>query len=125
MKGEKMNIRKLGQRIVATVMTAAVVFGCSACNVNDFLGGLFTDSSTWEDSTGGPFLVGSYPQEFEYRGRRYRYIVQDVGTQPEEVEREEVGELLGYLIREEDVEDFIAENLGVDYVISAGIYDYE
>lgn len=64
------------------------------------------------------FYVGAYPQEFVYQNRRYCNL--DTGS----VSSAEVGELIGYIIREEDVSAFTNEYPGVDYVIDAGIYDY-
>ena len=69
------------------------------------------------------FYTASYPQDFEYNGRHYR-LVQGVGLKTT-VTQEELGELLGYIIREEDVSAFTQEYLNVDYVIDNGIYDYE
>ena len=46
------------------------------------------------------FYTASYPQDFEYNGRHY-HLVQGVGLKTT-VTQEELGELLGYIIREED-----------------------
>ena len=70
-----------------------------------------------DDSEEG-FFVGAYPQEFTYQNRRY------CNLQSDGVMDSEIGELLGYIIREEDVSAFTNEYPGVDYVIDAGIYDY-
>ena len=69
------------------------------------------------------FYTASYPQDFEYNGRHYR-LVQGVGLKTT-VTQEELGELLGYIIREEYVSAFTQEYPNVDYVIDNGIYDYE
>ena len=69
------------------------------------------------------FYAAAYPQDFEYNGRHYR-LVQGVGVK-KTVTQEELGELLGYIIREEDVLAFTQEYPNVDYVIDNGIYDYD
>ena len=69
------------------------------------------------------FYAAAYPQDFEYNGRHYR-LVQGVGLKTT-VTQEELGELLGYIIREEDVSAFTQEYPNVDYVIDNSIYDYE
>ena len=69
------------------------------------------------------FYAAAYPQEFEYNGRWY-YIVQGDGAKTS-ITKEELGELLGYIIREEDVSTFIKEYPNVDYVVDNGIYEYE
>ena len=82
---------------------------------------LFNDSPA--NGSNDIFYVSSYPQDFEYNGRHYR-LVQGVGLKTT-VTQEELGELLGYIIREEDVSVFTQEYPNVDYVIDNGIYDYE
>ena len=69
------------------------------------------------------FYAAAYPQEFEYNGRWY-YIVQGDGAKTS-VTKEELGELLGYIIREEDIPSFTQEYPNVDYVVDNGIYEYE
>ena len=66
--------------------------------------------------------VSSYPQDFEYNGKHY-HLVQGDGLKTTATQ-EELGELLGYIIREEDVSAFTQEYPSVDYVIDNGIYDY-
>ena len=66
--------------------------------------------------------VSSYPQDFEYNGKHY-HLVQGYGLKTTATQ-EELGELLGYIIREEDVSAFTQEYPSVDYVIDNGIYDY-
>ena len=82
---------------------------------------LFNDSPA--NGSNDIFYVSSYPQDFEYNGRHYR-LVQGVGLKTT-VTQEELGELLGYIIREEDVSAFTQEYPNVDYVIDNRIYDYE
>ena len=67
------------------------------------------------------FYAAAYPQEFEYNGRWY-YIVQGDGAKTS-VTKEELGELLGYIIREEDIPSFTQEYPNVDYVVDNGIYE--
>ena len=50
--------------------------------------------------------------------------MQGVGVK-KTVTQEELGELLGYIIREEDVLAFTQEYPNVDYVIDNYIYNYE
>ena len=69
------------------------------------------------------FYAAAYPQDFGYNGRHY-HLVQGVGLKTT-VTQEELGELLGYIIREEDVSAFTQEYPSVDYVIDNGIYDYD
>ena len=78
-----------------------------------------------EDNSGNNdiFYAAAYPQEFEYNGRWY-YIVQGDGVKTS-VTKEELGELLGYIIREEDIRSFTQEYPNVDYVVDNGIYEYE
>ena len=81
-----------------------------------------SSSASMEESSsnGGDegFFVGAYPQEFTYQNRRYCNLHSGSAADSE------IGELLGYIIREEDVSAFTNEYPGVDYVIDAGIYDY-
>jgi len=81
---------------------------------------LFNDSPA--NGSNDIFYVSSYPQDFEYNGRHYRFV-QGVGLKTT-VTQEELGELLGYIIREEDVSAFTQEYPNVDYVINNYIYDY-
>ena len=84
---------------------------------------IFDDYSTNDSNDSNDiFYAACYPQDFEYNGRHYR-SVQGVGLKTT-VTQEELGELLGYIIREEDVSAFIQEYPNVDYVIDNGIYDY-
>ena len=78
-----------------------------------------------EDNSGNNdiFYAASYPQEFEYNGRWY-FIVQGDGAKTS-VTKEELGELLGYIILEEDISSFTKEYPNVDYVVDNGIYEYE
>ena len=87
--------------------------------INKNLDELINDSNDSNDI----FYAAAYPQDFEYNGRHYR-VVQGVGLKTT-VTQEELGELLGYIIREEDVSAFTKEYPNVDYVIDNGIYDYE
>ena len=80
-------------------------------------------TTTDQDSSNDIFYAASYPEDFEYNGRHYR-IVQGGGLKTTATQ-EELGVLLGYIIREEDISAFIGEYPGVDYVIDNGIYDYE
>ena len=66
--------------------------------------------------------VSSYPQDFEYNGKRY-HLMQGDGLKTTATQKE-VGGLLGYIIREEDISAFTREYLNVDYVIDNSIYDY-
>lgn len=68
------------------------------------------------------FFAAAYPSEFIYQDRYY-YAVQGVGVE-DTVALDNVGDLLGYIIREEDVEAFTQEYPNVDYVVSAGVYEY-
>ncbi len=80
-------------------------------------------TTTDQDGFNDIFYAAAYPEDFEYNGRHYR-IVQGDGLKTT-VTQEELGELLGYIIREEDVPAFTQEHSGVDYVIDNGIYDYD
>lgn len=66
-----------------------------------------------------PFEVIAVPQDIEYKGRHYHMLWPEV-----KVKKEEVGDLLGYIIREEDVSAFINEYPNLDYVICSSVYDY-
>ena len=66
--------------------------------------------------------VSSYPQDFEYNGKHY-HLVQGDGLKTTATQKE-VGGLLGYIIREEDISAFTQEYPNVDYVINNSIYDY-
>ena len=66
--------------------------------------------------------VSSYPQDFEYNGKHY-HLVQGDGLKTTATQKE-VGGLLGYIIREEDISAFTQEYPNVDYVIDNSIYDY-
>ena len=78
-----------------------------------------------EDEPGNNDILyaAAYPEDFEFNGKHY-HIVQGDGLK-KTATQEELGELLGYIIREEDVPAFTGEYRGVDYVIDNGIYDYE
>ena len=80
-------------------------------------------TTTDQDSSNDIFYAAAYPQDFEYSGRHYR-IVQG-GESKTTATREELGDLLGYIIQEEDICAFTEEYPGIDYVIDNGIYDYE
>ena len=69
------------------------------------------------------FYTAAYPEKFKYNDRRYSQVGGD-GLKTTAA-KEELGELLGYIIREEDVSKFTEESPNVDYVIDNGIYDYE
>ena len=69
------------------------------------------------------FYAAAYPEDFEYNGRHYRLVQGNEWNTP--ATQEELGELLGYIIREEDISAFTKEYPGADYVIDNGIYDYE
>lgn len=66
--------------------------------------------------------VSSYPQDFEYNGKHY-HLVQGDGLKTTATQKE-IGGLLGYIIREEDISAFTQEYPNVDYVINNSIYDY-
>ena len=90
-----------------------------------YIAGVFSvlDEDKNEDGSNDIFYASAYPQEFEYNGRHYRKAQGD-GLKTTATQ-EELGELLGYIIREEDAPVFAGEYPGVDYVIDNGIYDYE
>lgn len=66
--------------------------------------------------------ISAYPQDFEYNGKHY-HLVQGDGLKTTATQKE-VGGLLGYIIREEDISSFSQEYPNVDYVIDNSIYDY-
>lgn len=68
------------------------------------------------------FYSACYPSEITYQGKYY-YTVQGAGVE-DNVPSENVGDLLGYIIREEDVDAFTQEYPNVDYIIDPSIYDY-
>ena len=68
------------------------------------------------------FYAAAYPQEFEYNGRLY-HVVQGDGANTR-VTKEELADLLGYIIREEDIPSFTQEYPNIDYVVDDGIYEY-
>ena len=80
-------------------------------------------TTTDQDSSNDIFYAAAYPEDFEYNGRCYRKVQGD-GLKTTATQ-EELGELLGYIIREDDVSAFTGEYPSVDYVIDNGIYDYE
>ena len=67
--------------------------------------------------------VAAYPQDFKYSGRHYRIVTED--ELKTTATKEELGELLGYIIQEKDVSAFTYEHPSIDYIIDNGIYDYE
>lgn len=69
-----------------------------------------------------PFFVAAIPQDIEYNGRHYR-MLQGVGIKTT-ITKDEVGELLGYIIGDDDVEAFTQEYPDTDYIVYEGIYDY-
>ena len=80
------------------------------------------DEDKNQDGFNDILYAAAYPEDFEYNGRHYR-LVQGDGLKTTATQ-EELGELLGYIIREEDVSAFTQEYPSVDYVIDNGIYDY-
>ena len=91
----------------------------------EYIEGLFSvlDEDKNEDGFNDIFYAAAYPQDFEYNGRHYHQVQSD-GLKTS-VTKDELGELLGYIIREEDVSAFTEEYPNVDYVIDNGIYDYD
>ena len=89
-----------------------------------YIAGLFTvlDEDKNQDGFNDILYATAYPQDFEYNGRHYS-LVQGDGLKTTATQ-EELGELLGYIIREEDVSAFTQEYSSVNYVIDNGIYDY-
>ena len=98
---------------------------CDICGwpMDGILPEIVPDGNQNQNDSNDIFYAAAYPQDFEYNGRHYR-VVQGVGLKTT-VTQEELGELLGYIIREEDVSAFTQEYPNVDYVIDNGIYDYE
>ena len=86
-----------------------------------YIAGLFTAPDE-EPGQNDILYVAAYPEDFEYNGRNYR-LVQGEGLKTTATQ-EELGELLGYIIQEDDVYAFTQEYPSVDYVIENGIYDY-
>ena len=86
-----------------------------------YIAGLFTAPDE-EPGQNDILYAAAYPEDFEYNDRNYR-LVQGDGLKTTATQ-EELGELLGYIIREEDVYAFTQEYPSVDYVIDNGIYDY-
>ena len=97
---------------------------CDVCgwSMDGILPEIVPDGNQNQNDSNDIFYAACYPQDFEYSGRHYR-VVQGVGLKTT-VTQEELGELLGYIIREEDVSAFTQEYPNVDYVIDNGIYDY-
>ena len=97
---------------------------CDVCgwSMDGILPEIVPDGNQNQNDSNDIFYAACYPQDFEYNGRHYR-SVQGVGLKTTATQ-EEVGELLGYIIREEDVSAFSQEYPNVDYVIDNGIYDY-
>ncbi len=75
-----------------------------------------------EDEFNDVHYAAAYPQDFEYNGSHYRRVQGDASKTS--VTSDGVGELLGYVIRGDDVTAFSAEYPGTNYVIDDGIYDY-
>ena len=106
------------------------MLACSSCNllvvdtVSEIPSNSIDQSSDTNDgsSTGESFYVQAIPQDIEYNGVHYQ-MVQGVGIKTS-VRLDEVDDLLGYLIRSEDVQDFIEEYPNTDYIICEGVYDY-
>ena len=86
-----------------------------------YIAGLFTAPDE-EPGQNDILYAAAYPEDFEYNDINYR-LVQGDGLKTTATQ-EELGELLGYIIREEDVSAFTQEYPSVDYVIDNGIYDY-
>ena len=90
----------------------------------EYIDGLFSvlGEDNNQDGFNDIFYTAAYPEDFEYNDRNYR-LVQGDGLKTTATQ-EELGELLGYIIREEDVSAFTQEHPNVDYVIDNSIYDY-
>ena len=97
---------------------------CDVCgwSMDGILPEIVPDGNQNQNDSNDIFYAACYPQDFEYNGRHYR-SVQGVGLKTTATQ-EELGELLGYIIRQEDVSAFSQEYPNVDYVIDNGIYDY-
>lgn len=72
------------------------------------------DSKAFHD---GPFLVQIIPASFEFH--HFLYI-----SENESVKQQRRGDLLGYIIRTTDVQDFTKEYPDIEYVICDSVYDY-
>ena len=81
-----------------------------------------SSSESSETTDNSPFLVSAIPQDFIYKNRHYSMITSS-GVK-NEVNNNEIGDLLGYIIRESDIDSFILEYGDIDYVIVNYVYDY-
>ncbi len=112
--------RAMYKKISSFALFLSSLLLCSSCK------GEIGITTQYDDFTSGnpteeTLLVGTIPQDFIYKERHYR-MLQSVGIKTI-VEQEEIGNLLGCIIREDDISDFILEYPNVDYVIDNYVYD--
>lgn len=86
-----------------------MLFAFSACNKNDSKASLNLSSSSSSFSTSASttnllWYESALPMDFVYKERHYM-ILTEFGTKTI-VDKDEIGDLLGYLIREDDVEAY-------------------
>lgn len=74
-------------------------------------------SNDSNDSSDETFLVQVIPSSFEFHN--YIYV-----NENKKVEQQRIGDLLGYIIRPTDIQDFTEDYPNIDYVIYDGVYDY-
>ena len=117
------------KKIISLFFAICFILACSSCNfladtASEAPSNDLPQSSDTSDnsSTGESFYVQSIPQDIEYNGVHYQ-MVQGVGVKTS-VNHNEVGDLLGYIIRSEDIQDFIEEYPNTDYIICEGVYNY-
>ncbi len=99
------------KKTIVFTLLASTLFMISSCNSN------IDDESLTPDIA----LYRDLPINFTYKDRDY-WNIQGVGIK-DYVNQEDIGELLGYFIREDDVDAFKEEYPNVDFIIDNNIYD--
>lgn len=111
------------KKISIFTLFASSVLLVSACSSNESSNSLHNNSvsSSTSPSHTLPFLVQIIPQDFTYKERHYR-VLQDSESK-NSIDEGEIGDLLGYIIHEDDIGAFLDEHPNTDYVIDNYVYD--
>ncbi len=98
------------KKTIVFTLLASMLFMFSSCNSNE------DEESFTQDIA----YLSNIPCDFVYKDRHY-LMLQDIGIK-NTVDQEDIGRLLGYIIREDDIDAFTSEYPNVDYVIYNYVY---
>ena len=110
-------------KLFALVIGLFIMSSCSYSTNNSNLDDSATSMITTGEDVPPGENVSSIPQTIIYKNIEYKMIT-GVGT-INMVESDQIGDLLGYLINSNDVEDFIVEFTNTFYVAYENLYDLD